>query len=232
MVTELEKFEISDHRVGSDRTEQKLPDSGRNDPSAGDAEKFRDALEKNAHCDKTKRRNDLLPINLQVDLGESLCMMVPQCAFAAAATCSVRAPEAKSAVRHGTFDEIVAKLVDRIIASESVISAGKKVNILLKDPLLAGTQVQLSRNGSALTVAFLTANDTQMETIVKNQETLRAALIGRTKFNDVEINVGEEGNGANLFGGSGGRSKGEYFSEDDGEDANGWRSSPTARGRI
>ena len=243
MVTELDRLHESANCVGGDRAEQSLPGSGRDAPSADDARRFRDAFEKNASS--TGKQENRAAIALSGDglvanlFGENVDprhVVVPHCQFAVCASAFAAVPEnlmESSSVRQAELRDVIAKLVDRILVNEAGLNSGKEINFSLKDPLLSGTKVQIARNGTTLQISFTAANKAQTALIVKNQENLHGALLKHTKFNDVEISVGDGESAATYSGGSEGRSKGQYYDEEDTGDGSEWRRlAATRMGRI
>ncbi|MDR3317115.1 MAG: hypothetical protein LBS68_03570 [Puniceicoccales bacterium] len=108
------------------------------------------------------------------------------------------------------FVQLATKMVNQILINDAAINKKAEIHINLKDSVLAGSQVQISRDGGTLKVAFLTPNGQMADLIQQNQGTLRNTLMNRLQLDEVDIQTQEQGRATeNGGGGSGGRSRGQ-----------------------
>jgi type III secretion system needle length determinant len=111
------------------------------------------------------------------------------------------------------LQQIKTELVDQILISSNALENKQVVKIALNPQLLAGTEVNLQKQGNNLQVTFVTTN-VQSETFLVNTHTnLQTHLVERLNhFQDISVSVnGTKGNAASGQGQpQDGRSRNRY----------------------
>ncbi|MDR0647574.1 MAG: hypothetical protein LBF43_04040 [Puniceicoccales bacterium] len=111
------------------------------------------------------------------------------------------------------LQQIKTELVDQILISSNALENKQVVKVALNPQLLAGTEVNLQKQGNNLQVTFVTTN-TQSETfLINTQPNLQTHLVERLHhFQDISVSVnGTRGNAASAQGQpQDGRSRNRY----------------------
>jgi type III secretion system needle length determinant len=127
---------------------------------------------------------DRKEVVLSLDLQPQLAPLTPFTPFGAAPV-AAPAPTAGSVAQ--TLDQLLPKMVDQVLINEAALNNKQEVHIHLRDSVLAGSQIQISRDGGELRVAFLTPNAQTADLVQQQQHTLRESLMERLKLEQVTI---------------------------------------------
>ncbi|MDR0392717.1 MAG: hypothetical protein LBH52_00585 [Puniceicoccales bacterium] len=111
------------------------------------------------------------------------------------------------------LQQIKTELVDQILISSNALENKQVVKIALNPQLLAGTEVNLQKQGNNLQVTFVTTNVQSETFLVNTQPNLQTHLVERLNhFQDISVSVnGTKGNAASAQGQpQDGRSRNRY----------------------
>ncbi|WP_422138632.1 type III secretion HpaP family protein [Endozoicomonas sp. ALC020] len=111
------------------------------------------------------------------------------------------------------INEVINKLVDKIMVSSKDAIQGAEVRITLKDNILPGTEIRIQRVSGELQVTMNTSSADSHNFLVANEASLMKNLEKLGEKVQVNINLSGDGNEQND-----GRSQQEYVGEEDQED--------------
>ena len=118
---------------------------------------------------------------------------------------------------HSDLNALLEKLADKIhttaITSKSSL-AGSEVRISLKNDILPNTEIQIQRTKSELIISFNTNAEQSKALLVNNENSLQKILSEKFSGDKVQVNINlsQEQNQ--------GRSRNQYFSEEQLDDDN------------
>lgn len=102
---------------------------------------------------------------------------------------SAVAPAARSVDRgEPALDEIVQQLAARLLVSDSGGAVGGEVRILLKESVLAGTEIRIRRDQGEIQVIFLTASADAEQFLIEQRFSLQT-LLGERLRDSVRVSV-------------------------------------------
>jgi hypothetical protein len=125
--------------------------------------------------------------------------------------------------------EIIKRITDQVLLNEATLNNDQEVHLLLKDCILDGVAVRISREEGGLRIIFVTPGVKMTDIVLFHQETLKSGLQQRLAVDRVDIYVqelrtDEDGDGFeesdNGMAGNDGQSKGNdgYFLQEDAEE--------------
>ncbi|MDR1436456.1 MAG: hypothetical protein LBI39_04640 [Puniceicoccales bacterium] len=129
-----------------------------------------------------------------------------------------------------SIDDAIAKIVSRLLVSDAALRGGGEVHLRLRDTALSGADIRMQMDGGRLQIVFFTANVAQTALVEQNYGQLLAAIVNRTKVDDVEIAVWDGDEARVLRDGNMGRSKGGRGGRDGADGGDGERQLPSASG--
>ncbi|KEQ19781.1 type III secretion HpaP family protein [Endozoicomonas numazuensis] len=111
------------------------------------------------------------------------------------------------------INEVINKLVDKIMVSSKDAIEGAEVRITLKDNILPGTEIRIQRVSGELQVTMNTSSADSHNFLVANEASLMKSL---EKLGEkVQVNINMSGGGGDQ---NDGRSQQEYVGEEEQED--------------
>jgi type III secretion system needle length determinant len=135
---------------------------------------------------------------------------LPQVALSAFAPAHVEVPTLQtvspSQVTRDIF-QLANKLVDQILIHEAALNDKQEIHLHLKGSVLAGSQIQISQDGSTLKVFFSTATGEMADLVKQQQHILHDTLKEKLKLDQVTIQT--ESRQSSPNGGGDGRSRGQ-----------------------
>ena len=86
-----------------------------------------------------------------------------------------------------TISDVADKIVDRILVSDTNLNGKDEVRLMLKNSVLPGTEVRITRHGGQLEIQLVTNNNDAYRLLNERQDGLQSYLNQRLK--DSEVNV-------------------------------------------
>lgn len=115
-------------------------------------------------------------------------------------------------------NKIANEVIEKIIVSNSVLEAKQEVRINFKNDVLPGTEALISKDGNSIKVTFVTNVESSQKLILQNRDDLKYALNEKINNADVVVDVNKSYQSNSDTGN--GRSRNQYFSDDQNEDDN------------
>ena len=125
--------------------------------------------------------------------------------------------ETQQAASVKEVNAILQKMADQIHVSAKNSVNGAEIRLTLKDNILPGTEIRISRAEGALTVVVNTSSAESANFLAQHEASLQKTLAEKFAGEKVQVNI-------NMSGGDNqdtdGRSRNEYVAEDDDQDNN------------
>lgn len=87
--------------------------------------------------------------------------------------------DSRMVVAADRISNIGTAIIERLMVTEAALAAKQEVTIVFKENILPGTQVSITRDGTALSLSFVSVNPNSLEFLQAGQESLRNFLMDR-----------------------------------------------------
>jgi type III secretion system needle length determinant len=134
-----------------------------------------------------REREEKREIHLSLDEKPESIPLVPLSAFAPAHVpiATVQSPLPSQVARD--ISRLATQLVDQVLIHEAALDGKQEIHVHLKGSALAGSQIQISKDGGTLKVVFSTPTGEMADLVKQQQHVLQDTLKEKLKLDQVTI---------------------------------------------
>lgn len=106
----------------------------------------------------------------------------------------IKGGDMKAEAQGTRLSDTINEIVDKLLVSESSLSGKDEIRISLKESVLPGTEVRISKDGGAVRIELVTTSDQSFQLLTSEKSVLENNLKDRLKDNvSVEVRFNESG---------------------------------------